>query len=283
LKWTIQLKSQIMQKLLMNLEQIKKWSKRIALDVLIICVGQYLLLILYGFFAIDTLMFAPNTPAYTWQTPFIRDIGVTAPLAAYWRPTSNATVTILHSHGNAEEIADITEFFEAYAAAGLNVLAYDYPGYGLSAGKPTEKTCYQAAERAYAFLTQEMKIPPETIIVLGRSLGSGPACYLAEKYPIKGLIIESGFLSAPRVVTRYRILPFDAFPNATRIPRITCPKLFLHGTEDPVIPFWHGRQLHESSLGMKEFYWIQGGGHNDLQSVLGIKNYVARIHAFSVK
>jgi len=152
----------------MSREQIKKWSKRIARDLLIICVAQYGLLILLCLFSIDSMMFAPQTPAYTWQTPFIRDIGTTVPLAAYWRPTSNALMTILHSHGNAEEITDLTEIFDAYAASGMNVLAYDYPGYGLSAWKPTEESCYQAAEQAYTFLTQDMKISPETIVVLKR-------------------------------------------------------------------------------------------------------------------
>jgi fermentation-respiration switch protein FrsA (DUF1100 family) len=268
----------------MNREQIKKWSKRIALDVLIICVAQYLLLLLLGFFAMDALMFAPQTPAYTWQTPFITNIGSQEkPLAAYWHPSSNATATILHSHGNAEEINDLADIFELLVQTNINVLAYDYPGYGLSAGKPTEKGCYQAAETAYAFLTKGKGIPPETIIILGRSLGSGPACYLAEKYPVKGLIFESAFLSAPRVVTRYRILPFDAFPNATRITNITCPKLFLHGTEDPVIPFWHGKKLYDVSTGDRNFYSIQGGGHNDLQLVLGYANYAHLIYSFVTK
>jgi hypothetical protein len=261
---------------------LKKWAKRIALDIVIICLAQYGIMLIICLFFMDSMMFAPQPVAYTWQNPSIIDIGSSGkPLAAYWRPATNATVTLLHSHGNAEEIGDLTDIFDGCAAAGMNVLAYDYPGYGLSAGKPTEKSCYEAAERAYAFLTQKKGIRPETIIVVGRSLGSGPACYLAEKYPVKSLIIESGFLSAPRVVTRYRILPLDAFPNAQRITKITCPKLFIHGTADPVIPFWHGRQLYSLSGGKKEFFWVQGAGHNDLQLTLGLDNYSALIKKFS--
>jgi abhydrolase domain-containing protein 17 len=261
---------------------LKKWAKRIVLDILIICVVQYLIMLAICLFFMDGMMFAPHPAAYTWQTPCIIDIGSPGePLAAYWRSSTNATVTILHSHGNAEEIGDLTEFFDSFAQSNMNILAYDYPGYGLSAGKPTEKSCYEAAERAYAFLTQKQGIPPSSIIVLGRSLGSGPACYMAEKYQVKGLILESGFLSAPRVVTRYRILPVDAFPNAKRIPRITCPKLFIHGTADPVIPFWHGKHLYGLSIGAKEFYWVQGGGHNDLQAVIGVETYTALIKKFA--
>jgi fermentation-respiration switch protein FrsA (DUF1100 family) len=261
---------------------LKKWAKRIAIDLFIIGLAQYGIMLVICLFFMDSMMFAPHPAAYTWQTPSIVDIGQAGkPVAAYWRPAANAIVTLLHSHGNAEEIGDLTDIFDACATEGMNVLAYDYPGYGLSAGKPTEKSCYEAAERAYVFLTQNKGIPPNTIIVVGRSLGSGPACYLAEKYPVKGLILESGFLSAPRVVTRYRMLPLDAFPNAKRIKHISCPKLFIHGTADPVISFWHGRQLYELSGGVKNFRWIQGAGHNDLQLTLGLQNYGALIRDFS--
>jgi fermentation-respiration switch protein FrsA (DUF1100 family) len=263
---------------------LHKWLKRIALDLVIICLAQYGIMLILCFFFIDAMMFAPQPPAYTWQTPFITNIGSQEkPLAAYWHPASNATVTILHSHGNAEEINDLADIFELLVQTNINVLAYDYPGYGLSAGKSTEQGCYQSAETAYAFLTQKKGIPPENIIVLGRSLGSGPACYLAEKYPVKGLILESAFISAPRVVTRYRLLPRDPFPNVDRIKRITCPKLIIHGTKDPVIPFWHGQKLYDISSGERYFYGIQGGGHNDLQLVLGYTDYANLIQTFATR
>jgi len=117
---------------------LKKWAKRIAIDLLIIVVAQYLLMLVICLFFMDAMMFAPHPPGYTWQTTSIIDIGEAGkPVAAYWRPATNATVTLLHSHGNAEEIGDLMDIFDGCADAGMNVLAYDYPGYGLSAGKPT--------------------------------------------------------------------------------------------------------------------------------------------------
>lgn len=268
----------------MRRETFKKWGKRIAVDLLVICVVQYGIALVVCYFRLDAMMFHPHEPGYTWQTAHIINIGTPAsPIAAYWRPATNATATLLYSHGNAEEIGDQTELLDALAQSGMNVLAYDYPGYGLSAGKPTEQGCYDAAEHAYAFLTRDKQIPSSTITVLGRSLGSGPACYLAEKYPVKGLIFESGFLSAPRVVTRVRLLPVDPFPNSHRIRHISCPKLFIHGTEDAVISFWHGQKMYERSAGTKEFRWVQGAGHDDLLLALGFNNYVALIHSFALK
>lgn len=268
----------------MRRKTYKKWVKRIAFDLLVIVIAHYGIALLISMFRMNAMMFHPHEPGYTWETPHIINIGTpAAPIAAYWRSVTNATATLLYSHGNGEEIGDQTDLFDALAESGMNVLAYDYPGYGLSAGKPTEQGCYDAAECAYAFLTRDRQIPPSTITVHGRSLGTGLACYLAEKYPVKGLIFESGFLSAPRVVTRIRILPMDPFPNSRRIQHISCPKLFIHGTEDTVVAFWHGKKMYERSTGMKECRWVQGAGHNDLLPVLGFKNYLSLIHSFTVK
>lgn len=263
---------------------LQTWAKRIVLDGLIIVIAQYLIVLLAVTFLLNAMMFHPHEPYYTWQTPHVINIGdQKMPVAAYWHPGTNATATVLFSHGNAEDIGDLSELFDALAQSGVSVLAYDYPGYGLSAGSPTEKGCYEAAEKAYAFLIEYQKLTPACIIIQGRSLGSGPACYLAEKYPVKGLILESGFLSAPRVVTRVRLLPQDPFPNINRIEHIPCPKLFLHGTHDSVIPFWHGKEMYERSSGPKDYHWVSEAGHNDLILTFGFKRYTQVIKAFADK
>ena len=74
---------------------------------------------------------------------------------------------------------------------------YEYTGYGLNQEKfsCSERFCYNDAERVYNYVTQELKIPPERIVIFGRSLGSGPSCYLAERHKVAGLILNSGFSS----------------------------------------------------------------------------------------
>jgi abhydrolase domain-containing protein 17 len=104
---------------------------------------------------------------------------------------------------------------------------------------------------------------------------------LAEKYRVRGLILDSGFLSAPRVITRIRLLPQDPFPNIARIEHISCPKLFFHGTEDSVIPFWHGKKMYELSKGSKLYHWVSEAGHNDLIHFFGLNHYKAVIKKFS--
>jgi fermentation-respiration switch protein FrsA (DUF1100 family) len=104
---------------------------------------------------------------------------------------------------------------------------------------------------------------------------------LAEKFPVGGLIVESGFTSAPRVVTRIRILPFDPFPNIRRIRNISCPKLFFHGTDDNVVPFSHGKALFAAAKEPKAHIWFQDVGHNDLTLVLGEEKYFEALRTFA--
>ena len=102
-------------------------------------------------------------------------------------------------------------------------------------------------EAAYAYLVNELGVAPQRIIVLGRSVGSGPATYLASRKPVGALLLESPFVSAFRVVTGIPILPFDKFNNLSRIGQVHCPALVVHGTADRVVAFWHGRKLYEAA------------------------------------
>ncbi len=112
-----------------------------------------------------------------------------------------AKVTILFSHGNAEDLGMILEWFLEFSQeVHVNILAYDYEGYGKSKGRPSEEGCYEDIDAAYAFLTQTMRTPPEQIVLYGRSLGSGPSCYLAERLHkaqvvLGGLILQVGSLN----------------------------------------------------------------------------------------
>ena len=114
-------------------------------------------------------------------------------------------------------------------ALGFSVFAYDYHGYGTSGGKATEQNAYEDIDAAYNYLTQVLKVPPDRIIAHGRSLGGAVAIDLASRKPLGGLVVESSFVSAFRVVTGYRIFPFDKFRNADKIRQVRCPVLIIHG------------------------------------------------------
>lgn len=115
-------------------------------------------------------------------------------------------VTILFSHGNAEDLGMIFEWFLEFSQElGVNVLAYDYEGYGKAEGRPSEQACYDDIDAAYDFLTLTLRTPPEQIVLYGRSVGSGPSCYLAERLHkaqvvLGGLILQVCLSSCEAII-----------------------------------------------------------------------------------
>ena len=190
--------------------------------------------------------------------------------ALYWPAPQSKAQTILYSHGNAEDLFSLQNTLAEFHKRGFGVLAYDYPGYGQSEGKPSERGVYEAIDTAYAYLTIEEKIPPTQILVYGRSLGGGPSVDLAARKPVGALILESTFVSIYRVVTRIPLVPLDKFRNLAKISQVKAPILIFHGTEDTTIPLWHGQALHDAiPSSLKRIEIVEGAGHNDLQEVMG--------------
>lgn len=190
-------------------------------------------------------------------------------IAARWVPTPGAEVAVLFAHGNAEDIGHGVRHQDGWADLGASVLTFDYPGYGLSSGRPSEEGAYDAADAAYRFLVAQ-GIDPGTIIVHGRSLGGGVVVDLASRERVGGVIIESSFVSAYRVMTRVPLLPVDQLDNLAKLPRVDAPVLVIHGSRDLVVAPWHGRALFDAlPEERRSSLWVEGAGHNDLAAVAG--------------
>lgn len=244
--------------------------KRLIFSVVGGLVLSYTGLLLYGTMFAERMIFLPPSTGY-------RDTSATLKLksrdgveiSALYLPNPQATHTILFSHGNAEDLGTLAPELESMRSLGFSVLAYDYHGYGTSGGKATEQNSYEDIDAAYDYLTKDLQVPVDRIIAHGRSLGGAVAVDLAARKPLGGLIIESSFVSAFRVVTGYRILPFDKFRNADKIGNVRCPVLIIHGRQDEVIAFWHGERLFELANQPKTHFWVEGAGHNNLKVVAG--------------
>lgn len=247
--------------------------------VLLALLVAYIVLALVAHLVADRLIFLP--PASSYRLGDLPLAHVTtedgAGLAVLHLPHPGARVTVIHSHGNAEDLGHLVRLLEMLRdSAGVSVLAYDYRGYGLSAGGPvTAVTATRDLEAVYRHATREMGIAPGRIVLHGRSVGTGPTLELAAREPVGGVIVESGFVSAFRVMTRVPLLPFDRFPNLRHVRRVEAPVLVIHGTEDEVIPFSHGRRLHEAARGTTRRLWVEGAGHNDLVQVAGGEYWAA--------
>lgn len=187
---------------------------------------------------------------------------------AWWIPLEGARGTVLFSHGNAGNIADRLESIGLLRGMGLSVLAYDYGGYGRSNGHPSEARVYEDIRAAWRELTEVRGIPPEQIILFGRSLGAAPTAQLGTEVKAAGIVLESAFLSVPEVAGEIfpylpvRWLVRDRFDNGAKVALLKSPVLIIHSREDRLIPFRHGETLFARASEPKRWLEIHGDHNN---------------------
>lgn len=258
--------------------------KRLVHSTLLIAILVYTAMFLYAWLYSDRLIFRPRPSSYGDSDRVIKlAAGDGATVAAVYLRNPGARYTILYSHGNAEDIGELLPTIESLRDLGFSVFAYDYRGYGMSPGVPSEENVYHDEKMACDYLVKNAGVPEDRIIAFGRSLGGGAAVDLASKRPLGGLVVESSFVTAFRVVTHIPLFPFDKFRNISKIGRVHCPVLVMHGTSDEVIPFWHGQKLFEAANEPKLSLWVKGGAHSDLFEVAGdryrqaLRDFVALI------
>lgn len=253
--------------------------KRLLRIVLLLLSALYIALVLFAVFLSDSMIFLPHPSSYR-DSPEVLKIATANgnKISAVYLPNPTAKFTLLVSHGNAEDLGDDRYWLEELRRAGFSVFAYDYEGYGTSQGKPTEKAVYQDEAAAYDYLAIDLKTPPDRIVIFGRSVGAGPATYIAARRPAAGLILQSPFVSAFRVLTRIPLLPFDKFPNYKSIRHVHCPVLIMHSHGDTVIAAWHGQKVFDLANEPKQFFWAQNADHNDMEMAAG---YTEALQSFS--
>src|SRR5580765_1676907 len=241
----------------------------LRLMVLLLC-ALYIGLFLVGLFLSDSMIFLPHPSSYQDSAEILKITAASGKkISAIYLPNPAAKFTLLVSHGNAEDLGDDRYWLDNLRHAGFNVFAYDYEGYGTSEGRATEKSVYEDEAAAYEFLAVDLKTPPDRIIIFGRSVGTGPATYIAARRPSAGLILQSPFVSAFRVLTRIPLLPFDKFPNYKNIRHVHVPVLIMHSRADSVIAPWHGQKVFELANEPKQAYWVQSADHNEMDLVPG--------------
>ncbi len=242
--------------------------------------GIYLLLNLLALLFSEKLIFAPQAPSYTHLPDELKISSASGEkINAVYLENPSAEYTILFSHGNAEDLGNVVPFMQQFHNLGYSVLMYDYRGYGTSEGSPSVRKTYQDVDAAYHWLVEEKKIDPKTLIIQGRSVGGGPATWLAAHREVGGLVLESTFTSAFRVKTIVPLTPWDKFNNLQHIKKTTCPVLVIHGRNDEVLPFWHGKKLYDAAPGKKIRLWIDDAQHNDYAYVAG-SDYFDSFQAF---
>lgn len=203
-----------------------------------------------------------------------------------WFVPGPGEVTWLWFHGNAGNISHRLEnLLLIQQRLGVNVLLFDYRGYGRSSGRPSVDGTYRDAEAAFKYLSSRPDIDPQKIVFFGRSMGGAVAVDLATKHEPYGMILESPFTSLADMAKRaFPFLPVgflvrDKYDSVSRIKNISAPLIVLHGDRDDTVPIELGRSLFEAADEPKTFYTIVGAGHNDTY-VQGGEPYFAALERF---
>ena len=196
----------------------------------------------------------------------------------YFHASEKPRGKILFFHGNAENMT--AHFASLYWILQHNYdyFIFDYPGYGKSEGKPTQKSTTDSGQKALQWLMQ--RNPEVPLVIFGQSLGGNIALYTAaENKNIAQpclVTVESTFQSyrkvAQRVLAKQWItwpvqwMPYlvvsDSYSAEDKIQKISpTPLLVIHGNADPIVSLENGRDIFAAAAEPKEFSLVEGGGH----------------------
>ncbi|MEM6800613.1 MAG: alpha/beta hydrolase [Bacteroidota bacterium] len=188
--------------------------------------------------------------------------------AVFFPQKDSSRGLILYFHGNADDLQRWGRYAVDFTHLGFEVMMIDYPGYGKSEGKPSEKAFYESAKLAYDWARE--KYTAEDIIIYGRSIGSGPASFLATQEDARMLILETPFYSMRDVLDRRfpTIFPFDLkheFPVNQHLERRKMEEAYIfQGTEDETVPYASAIKLRPLLADESHFITIEGGKHKNL-------------------
>ncbi|RPJ74514.1 MAG: alpha/beta hydrolase [Desulfobacteraceae bacterium] len=179
-------------------------------------------------------------------------------------PAAGPAPAVIFAHGNGELIDFWPLLLERFARMGIGLLLVEYPGYGRSAGSPSQATMAETFTLAYDRLMSRPDVDPARIVLFGRSLGGGAVCDLTLTRPARALILMSCFTSVRAFAIRYLAPAFlirDPLDNLAAVRRFEHPVLVIHGRSDEVIPFGHGQALAAAAPNGRMIAY--DAGHND--------------------
>ncbi len=203
----------------------------------------------------------------------------------FYLPAPPGAPTVVHFHGNGEEVLMQVGLGRLMAERGLGFLAVEYPGYGASPGSPTEEGIYAAAEAALAWLRTKGVTSQQTVLS-GRSLGTGVAVEMARRGHGARVMLVSPYTSITDIAATAfpflpaRLLTRDRYDTASKAAAVKLPVLIIHGEEDTLIPVDMGRRLGKL-FPQATVETVAGAGHNDVLEDAG-KVFRHRMASFAL-
>lgn len=203
-------------------------------------------------------------------TPIAAQFG--GPLDPQGRPATpkGSEPTVIFFYGNGAYAAGMAPEFRHLRLLGANALIVEYPGYGMSGGRPAEKAFYAAADAAYDYLERQPGIDRSRIVSAGWSMGGAVALDLAARRRVAGLILVNAFTTLPATARALQpwlptsLVLSSRFDNLAKIPSITCPILIAHGDRDEIVPPRMSGELEAAARAKVHSLTIEGAGHNDI-------------------
>ncbi len=181
--------------------------------------------------------------------------------------------TVIHFHGNAQNLTAHFSFVEWLPRQGFNLFLFDYRGYGKSKGRPTRSGVHQDAIAALRYIKTRQDIDQDKLLVFGQSLGGAVAISAIGRMNVRGLrsiAVESTFDSYEAIAKEKvpdilaglfvsdKLSPDSVIANIAPIPIV-----FIHGTSDRVVPYRRGKALFEKAEQPKTMWTVRGGRHTE--------------------
>lgn len=225
-------------------------------SLLIAVIGIYFGYSVY-YLAIQRKILYPDPPTPAWDVA-VDFVGLekiwletsVGEVETWFMPAQNGsggpTSAMIFFHGNGELIDFWPHTFTDVQQLGMGVLLVEYPGYGRSEGKPSEKTISEVALAAYDALVQRADVDPQRVVVYGRSLGGGAAGVLLSERSVAAVILQSTFTNTARFARQFLLpgfLVMDRFDTLSAVEQYPGPVLVFHSERDDLIPFKHAQQL----------------------------------------
>ena len=216
----------------------------------------------------------PEEYQYNFPVPF-REINLAVTkekkisIIQFKVPDTLSRGVVLYFHGNMQNINRYAGFASDITRNNYEVWMIDYPGFGKSTGKRSEKIIYEDALQLYQMA--RARYSPDSIILYGRSIGAGVASQLASVRDCKTLILEAPYYSLGALARQYFfIYPVAAmseytFPVYRYFEKISIPIYIFHGTDDEVIPYKNALRLMDLKKNNVELITIKKGKHNNLR------------------
>lgn len=253
----------------MNRKRIFRWLRMIVLIYSIIGIALYYLQ--------EKFLFHPeklsNAYVYHFDVPF-EEVNIpmnatdTVNMVKFFPKDSVRRGVVVYFHGNRQNLERYAKFVNNFTKHGYEVWIEDYPGFGKTTGERTEKKMYEQAMQVQKMASS--KYSKDSIIIYGKSLGTGIAAYVASQSDNKRLILETPYYSIPSLFSCYAPI----YPNSKmityKIPTneyladVNCPVTIFHGTNDWEIPYRNAARLKKILKPTDEFITIEGGKHNNL-------------------